>query len=190
MHKEHLEKGGDVSSDTEIGHQGYLKRGGIINEKDYHSALSRSSSTTEEIKKALKDLGPAGAELRNHIKQAENISKFAGIELHSTEKSIDPRVLLYSTLRGDVKLEKYQDKASGKSTSIYFNGVQDDNPKLKEKSERHHSEMTDARLFAEALRMLGDTNSLNKMKTAYHTNRPLGTCCPLCGQTQENEGCL
>lgn len=190
MNKELLEKGISVENDPEIGYQGYLNRGGIINEKDYYSALSRSSSTTEEHKKILKDAGPAGAELRNHIKQAENIAKFAGIELRNTENSIDPRVLLYATLRGDAKDEKPQNKASEKHTSIYHDGVSADDTKSTEESERHHSEMTDMRLFAEALRMLGDMDGFNKLKLKYHTNRPPETYCPLCGQIRYTKDCL
>jgi len=61
--------------------------------------------------------------------------------------------------------------------------------KRPENAEHHHDEMNDQKLFREALMMLEDTDALDKMKTAYHINRPLGTRCPLCGQIQENENC-
>ncbi len=72
--------------------------------------------------------------------QAENIAKFAGIELHNTEDAIDKRIALYAILRSDVKPK----------------GV-----------EHYHSDMSDQRLFAEVLRMLGDDESLDKMIVAY-----------------------
>lgn len=74
------------------------------------------------------------------IKQAKGIAKFAGIELHNTENAIDPRIILYGILRSDV--------APMEVTS-------------------HHSQMSDQCLFVEALRMLGDVESLNKMIRAY-----------------------
>ena len=72
--------------------------------------------------------------------QAEGIARFAKIELHNVEGVIDPRIKLYVILRGDVRPE----------------GVK-----------HHHDEMSDQRLFAEALRMLGDAESLDKMIEAY-----------------------
>ena len=53
---------------------------------------------------------------------------------------VDSKIILYGILRGDVRPE----------------GV-----------EYHHDEMSDQRLFAEALRMLGDAESLDKMIEAY-----------------------
>mgnify|MGYP001619687304 CR=1 FL=1 len=73
------------------------------------------------------------------LRQAENIAKCAGIVLDNSG-GVDPKVKLYAVLRADNKPEdvKY-----------------------------HHSQMSDQRLFAEALRMLEDVDSLNKMITAY-----------------------
>jgi len=104
----------------------YRNLGGIINEQDYKSALTRAESVTtfDKTRKA----------------QVEGIARFAKIELHNIEGAIDPRIKLYETLRGDIRPE----------------GV-----------ERYHGEMSDQRLFAEALRMLGDTKSLDKMIKAY-----------------------
>jgi len=69
-------------------YQRYLELGGIINEKDYTSALTRSkdSATFNE----------------STTKQAENIAKFAGIELHNTEDAIDEKIILYGILH-DIK---------------------------------------------------------------------------------------
>lgn len=100
----------------------YKNLGGIINEKDYNSALARLKNTTSinETRKA----------------QAKGIARFAGIELlDETKGVIDPRIILYGILRGDVRPE----------------GVK-----------YYHDDMSDQRLFAEALRMLGDVESLNK----------------------------
>lgn len=84
------------------------------------------------------------------IRQAENIAEFAGIELHNTENAIDPRTMLYGILRNDSK------------------------PK---ETKYHHSQMPDQRIFAEALRILGDTDALARMINAYHK---VGTHCPIC----------
>ena len=87
--------------------------------------------------------------------QAEGIARFAKIELHNIGGVIDPRIKLYAILREDVRPE----------------GV-----------ERHHDEMSDQRLFAEALRMLGDVESLEKMIEIY-PNISLGDY-----QKEKNEG--
>jgi len=73
--------------------------------------------------------------------KVEDIAKFAGIELHNTKDAIDPRVKLYAVLRSDIKSKK--------------------------EAEYHHSDMSDQRLFAEALRMLGDAESLERLIHAY-----------------------
>jgi len=104
----------------------YKELGGIINEKDYESALTRAKNTT-----ALDLL---------LIKQLEFIAEFAGIELHSTEDAVDRRAILYGILRTDSK------------------------PK---EAKYHHSQMSDQRLFAEALRMLGDTDALHKLVSTH-----------------------
>ncbi len=100
----------------------YRKLGGIINEKDYGSALARTRNTAT-LDTTL-------------IKQLEYIARIARIELHSTKNAIDQRIILYVVLRTDTapKEVKY-----------------------------HHSQMSDQRLFAEALRILGDVDSLNKL---------------------------
>lgn len=58
------------------------------------------------------------------------------------------------------------------------------------RADHQYQQMNDPRLFAEVLQMLGDTDAMNKLKTAYHTNRPPETYCPLCGQIRYSENCL
>lgn len=110
----------------ENNYQQYLELGGIINEKDYEDALARAQKTT-----TLDE---------TRIRQAENIAKFAGIELRNTEGAIDQRIILYGILRSDVRPE----------------GVK-----------RHRGQMSDQRIFVEALRMLGDVESVDKMIKKY-----------------------
>lgn len=105
----------------------YQENGGIINEKDYESALTRAQDAATKTEDILE-------------KQARHIAEFAGIELYDEKDAVDPRVALYGVLRTDAKPED---------------------------TAHHHSQMSDQRLFAEALRMLGDTASLQKMIAAY-----------------------
>ena len=99
----------------------YQELGGIINKKDYRSALTRAKNTTT-------------LDIRL-IKQSELIARVARIELNNTKDSIDQRTILYGALRSD------------KPEGVKY----------------HHCQMSDQRLFAEALRMLGDVDSLNKL---------------------------
>ena len=123
MHKEHLEKGADVQNPLEKNnYQRYLCLGGIINEKDYNSAIERAGGITTVDGMLLG--------------QTKVMSDFAGIELHNSKNSVDPRVILYGILRSDVRPK----------------GVK-----------YHHDQMSDQQIFVEALRMLGDTESVNKM---------------------------
>ena len=104
----------------------YRELGGIINEQDYDSALLRAGNTTTLDK--------------TRAAQAENIARFAGIELHNTKDHLDPITVLYGILRADIRPEKVR---------------------------HHHSQMSDQRLFAEALRMLGNIDALNKLIWAH-----------------------
>lgn len=143
MNKEHLEKGVDVqNTPEENNYQRYLNMGGIINEKDYGSAMAKAKETIE-INETQRI-------------QAENIAEHAGIELTHPEGTLDKKLILYGVL------QSIKPKEIGRS---------------------------DFRFFKETLRMLEDTNALNKLKTTYHTNRPLGTYCPLCNQTRDSENC-
>lgn len=109
----------------EASYRRYVELGGIINEKDCRSALSRAGKTTTLSVSSMA--------------QVEGMAKRAGIVLHNSEDSPDPRAILYGILRSDrVPEPKY-----------------------------HHSQMSDQRLFAEALRMLGDADSLKKVIEAY-----------------------
>ena len=107
-------------------YQRYLDLDGIINKDDHRSAFMKVQDTVI-LDEAL-------------IKQAENIAKFAGIELDSSKDTVDPRIILYGILRRDVRPK----------------GVK-----------YHHDQMSDQRIFVEALRMLGDTESVNKMIKAH-----------------------
>lgn len=107
-------------------YQRYRELGGIINEKDYESALLRAENTT-----ALDTV---------ITKQSEIIARVAGIDLYDTEDDLDPITVLYGVLRTDVRPEKVR---------------------------HHHSQMSDQRLFAEALRMLGDVEALDKLIHAH-----------------------
>lgn len=84
------------------------------------------------------------------VEQVENMAKFTGIELQNEKSANDPRVKLYAILRSDSKPKdvKY-----------------------------HHSQMSDQRLFAEVLRIFGDTEALSKLIGAYHK---VGIHCPIC----------
>lgn len=93
----------------------------------------------EDYKSALARAKDATARDKTRIAQAENIAQRAGITLENSEDALDPRTVLYGVLRRDRK------------------------PGVK----YHHSQMNDQRLFAEALRMLGDAESLKKLIEAH-----------------------
>lgn len=127
MHKEQFEKGLDTHHlQEENNYQHYLDMGGIINETDYKNALDRAK-------------GPLTLN-KSRVKQAESIARFLEIELHNTENTPDPRIVLYGVLRGDIRPE----------------GVKN-----------HHDQMCDQQIFVEVLRMLGDFESVEKAIKAY-----------------------
>ena len=72
------------------------------------------------------------------VAQAVLMAQHAGIEIDSNASN-DPRVVLYGILRNDTMPQ----------------GV-----------EYHHAQMSDQKIFAEALRMLGDKDSLEKFTAA------------------------
>jgi len=72
--------------------------------------------------------------------QVNVIAGVAGIRLLSSGKTLEPMTKLYMIMRADKKPEGV----------VY-----------------HHSQMTDQRLFAEALRILEDEKSLNKLIAAH-----------------------
>ncbi len=73
------------------------------------------------------------------VRQSELIARVAGIGLRNEKGSLDRRTILYGVLRSD------------KPEGVRY----------------HHCQMSDQRLFAEALRMLGDVDSLDKLVSAY-----------------------
>lgn len=116
----------NIKDDSKDLYQQYQELGGIINEKDYQSALDRVQKMSELNNKSL-------------IAQAELIANKSGIILHNSDGVLDPRIILYGILRIDINPgEKY-----------------------------HHSQMGDQQIFAEALRMLGDADSLKKLIEAH-----------------------
>lgn len=73
------------------------------------------------------------------ISQAEHIAKITGIRLQNFKGELDPTTILYGVLRTD------------------------QNPDAK----YHHGQMSDRQLFAEALKMLDQPESLAKLIQAY-----------------------
>jgi len=71
---------------------------------------------------------------------AKALAKVAGIEFENSQNGPDPRVALYAVLRAD------------SFTSA---------------DEAHSGGLTDQKLFAETLQMLGETAALEKFKAAY-----------------------
>lgn len=103
-----------------------------------------------DYKNALAEAKESNPLKKAYVEAAEGIARKAGIVLDHEIDGIDPRVKLYAIMRADNKPEDV---------------------------EYHHSQMSDQRLFAEALRMLGDADALNKLIGAYHKT---GTYCPIC----------
>jgi|SRR3989344_3133999 len=142
MNKELLEQSLEMGKSSEVNYGQYTSKevGGIINEGDYNSALTRAEDviTLDDLKALYidrKDINVGAG-----IKQAVNMARFAGIELHNTEDALDERVKLYVILRNDKRL----------------------------KGEKHHHDtMGNQQIFVEALRMLGDYGSVEKMKITY-----------------------
>ena len=73
-------------------YQRYRELGGIINEKDYRSAIARAEGTT-----------PANESL---VLQAKEIAQYAGIALDNAKDAPDHRIALYAALRADTNLGK------------------------------------------------------------------------------------
>lgn len=78
--------------------------------------------------------------VRNSIRQARKIAEYSGIELTDSGDTLDPKIILYVILRLDTKPKEV---------------------------EYHHEQMSDQRIFAEVLRMLGDEISLDKLVKAH-----------------------
>ena len=93
----------------------YLELGGIINEKDYQSALDRMNNAY-----ALDKKSPG---IRNSIQQAVDMARYAKIELNDSEDVHDSKILLYVILRLDVKPEDVEYHHSQMSDQRIFGEV-------------------------------------------------------------------
>ena len=110
----------------------------------YQRYLNLGGNINEkDYESALKNAKDTTTLDKTLITNAKNIAKFAGIELHDTKDNIDPRIILYGILRRDIQPKDVT---------------------------HHHQQMSDQRIFAEALRMLGDVDSLKKVIKAYEGN--------------------
>ncbi|MDO8600117.1 MAG: hypothetical protein Q7R73_00665 [bacterium] len=118
----------NIEKDAQHSYQHYKELGGIINEKDYQSALDRA-----------KNIMISDNEFA--ISQVNVMARTSGITLHNSKDASDQRIILYGILRTDFK--------------------------SKEEAEYHHADMSNQKLFAEVLRMLGDEDSLKKLIEAH-----------------------
>lgn len=71
-----------------ISYEHYVELGGIINEEDYRSALTRATNTFVLEKPT--------------ISQAEGMARFSGVSLDNSKK-LDEVTVLYGVLRSDLK---------------------------------------------------------------------------------------
>ena len=113
MNKEIFEK--ETADNLENNYQHYLELGGIINEKDYQSALDRMNNAY-----ALDKKSPG---IRNSIQQAVDMARYAKIELNDSEDVHDSKILLYVILRLDVKPEDVEYHHSQMSDQRIFGEV-------------------------------------------------------------------
>ncbi|HXK40516.1 MAG TPA: hypothetical protein VJ046_00190 [Candidatus Paceibacterota bacterium] len=99
-------------------------------------------SAIDRMNRALDGRGPQvrSSEMLSRVGQAEGIAQYSGIALNDSGERPDPRIVLYVILRGDTRPE----------------GVK-----------YHHDQMSDQRIFGEVLRMLGDTDSFDKLVKAH-----------------------
>lgn len=82
-----------TNSENENNYQHYLELGGIINEKDYRSALDRMDNA--------RVIDRENPQVKNFISQVLGMARYAEIELNNSEDVPDPKVALYVILRGD-----------------------------------------------------------------------------------------
>lgn len=87
--------------------------------------------------KALDERNP---QIRSIIQQGTNIANYANIPLYNSENNFDLRIVLYVLLHTDFQPE-------GKS--------------------KHHGLVGDQRIFGEAVKMVGDADTLDKLIEAY-----------------------
>jgi len=119
---------------AEVSYRRYLEWGGIINETDYRSAIDRMPGMCRII------MFESSSSMLSRVEQVKGIARYSGFELSDSEDTLDPRIVLYVILRGDIRPE----------------GVK-----------YHHDQMSDQRIFGEVLRMLGDTDSFDKLVKAH-----------------------
>jgi|SRR3989338_771562 len=85
MHNGTNDEGRGREGEKGLSYAGYVSHGGLINEADYQSALTRSR----------------GAKVGDGARsQSEGIARFSGLDLGALRGEIDPRVL-YGILRND-----------------------------------------------------------------------------------------
>jgi len=136
-----------IKAYLEKNYQEYLKLDGIINKGDYDRILKEAMILNILDKKASekKALDKDNSEIETTIKQGVHIADFAKIiSLNNPEKNFDPKLdlkmVLYVLLR----------------TDFHSEGAQN-----------HHGQMSDQRLFVEAVKMAGDADALDKLIKAY-----------------------
>ena len=93
----------------------------------------------DDYKNALEKAETMPTVNKFRIKEAEEIARFSEIELRSTKEALDRKIILYGILREDIPPEGF----------------------------KHPNSQSDQIIFAEALRMLEDISSLNKMIKFY-----------------------
>jgi len=76
----------------------------------------------------------------SRVGQVREMARYSGIALSDSGDTPDPRIVLYVILRGDTR-----------PTGVKY----------------HHDQMSDQRIFGEVLRMLGDTDSFDKLVKAH-----------------------
>lgn len=132
-------------------YQRYLELGGIINEEDYKKAfetlanIKTEADITRLLRERSKEEDPeiAANHTRTLVRQATGVADSAEIELYNSEDNLDPKIILYIILRTDKRT---------RGTRYY------------------HDDMWDRQTFVEALRILGDAESVKTMIEKYNLN--------------------
>jgi hypothetical protein len=99
----------------ENSYQHYLELGGVINEKDYQSALDRMHNA--------RVLDRKNPQISSSILQVMGIARHAEIKLNDLEDASDPRIVLYVILRNDIKPEDVEYHHSQMSDQRIFGEV-------------------------------------------------------------------
>jgi len=136
-------KSAATEAPKEDGFQNYQELGGKLRKVNFIRVLAKA----EELKASTPH--PESILHPELIKQVELIAETAGIALHN-EAGVDKRALIYAILRGD-PVPRAPKPEPGKPGDY----------------DNHYTRMSDQRLFGEALRVVGDTGSLDKLKETY-----------------------